>query len=238
MRDVESKLPRHVAVIMDGNGRWAKRKLLPRLMGHKKGAKVFKTISSHCKSLGIKYFTVYAFSTENWRRSQEEISGLMDILREYLKDFFVYKEDYIGYRTKFIGDKSIIEPDIVDLMEKIEKESEQYDDININIAINYGARQEILSAVKQILSDINLGIVDETQISLDDISNRLYTANQPDPDLLIRTGCEKRLSNFLLWQSAYTELFFTDVLWPDFSPDCFDMAIAEFKNRQRRFGGV
>lgn len=228
------ELPKHVAIIMDGNGRWAKKRFLPRIMGHKKGAKVFKTISKHCSQLGIKYFTVFAFSTENWSRSKAEIEGLMDILRDYLKDFFISRNDYVGFKTKFIGDKSVLAQDIVDLMNKIEKESENYDKVNVNIAVNYGSRQEILRAVKNILKD-GLEIKD---IDIDTISNYLYTTNQPDPDLIIRTSGEKRISNFLLWQSAYSEFVFTDVLWPDFTTDCFDAAIEEFKKRQRRYGGA
>lgn len=231
-------LPKHVAIIMDGNGRWAKKRFLPRIMGHKKGAQVFRTISKHCSNLGIKYFTAFAFSTENWSRSKEEIDGLMNILRDYLKDFFVSRDDYVGFRTKFIGDKSVLAKDIVDLMNKIEKESENYDKVNVNIAVNYGSRQEILNAVKKISQDSLDGNLNIKDIDLNTISDYLFTKNQPDPDLIIRTSGEKRISNFLLWQAAYSEFVFTDVLWPDFTTDCFDKAIDEFKKRQRRYGGV
>ncbi len=231
-------LPKHVAVIMDGNGRWAKKRFLPRIMGHKKGAQVFRTISKHCSNLGIKYFTVYAFSTENWKRSQDEINGLMNILRDYLKDFFVSRDDYIGFKTKFIGDRSVLDKDIIDLMNEIEKESAQYDKINVNIAINYGSRQEIFNALKNIVQDSIDGKLKNDELKMDLISSYLYTRNQPDPDLIIRTSGEKRISNFLLWQSAYSEFVFTDVLWPDFTPECFDDALAEFGERQRRYGGT
>lgn len=238
MKNQSIVLPKHVAIIMDGNGRWAKKRLMPRIMGHKKGAKVFRTISKHCSNLGIKYFTAYAFSTENWKRSQDEISGLMDILRDYLKDFFVSRDDYDGFRTKFIGDRSVLAPDIIDLMNEIEKESAQYDNINVNIAINYGSRQEILRAVKNIAQDSVENKIKTKDINIDLISDYLYTANQPDPDLIIRTSGEERISNFLLWQAAYSEFVFTDVLWPDFTPECFDKAVEEFSSRQRRYGGA
>ncbi len=231
-------LPEHVAIIMDGNGRWAKRRFLPRIMGHKKGAEVFKKISKHCSKLGIKYFTAYAFSTENWNRSKNEVNGLMNILRDYLKDFFISRSDYVGFKTKFIGDRSVLASDIVNLMDRIEEESSQYNKINVNIAVNYGSRQEILNAIQKISLDVKDGNLDPYSIDVNLVSNYLYTKGQPDPDLIIRTSGEERISNFLLWQAAYSEFVFTDVLWPDFTPNCFDKAIIEFGKRQRRYGGV
>ena len=231
-------IPKHVAIIMDGNGRWAKKRFMPRIAGHKKGAQVFRTISKHCSTLGIKYFTAYAFSTENWNRSKEEIDGLMNILRNYLKDFFVSRDDYIGFRTKFIGDKSILSQDIVELMNEIEEESKNYDKINVNIAVNYGSRQEIVMAVKSIGQQIKDNKININDVDIDLVSNYLYTKGQPDPDLIIRTSGEQRISNFLLWQSAYAEYVFTQVLWPDFTPKCFDEAIEIFQKRQRRYGGA
>lgn len=231
-------LPEHIAIIMDGNGRWAKKRFMPRIMGHKKGAKVFRQISKHCSNIGVKYFTAYAFSTENWNRPADEVNGLMNILREYLKDFFISREDYIGFRTKFIGDISFFQSDIVELMKEIEEESSQYNNINVNIAVNYGGRQEILGATKKIATDVEKGIITSADITLDTISDNLYTAGQPDPELIIRTSGEERISNFLLWQSAYAEYVFTDVLWPDFTSKDLDNAIEEFSKRKRRYGGV
>jgi undecaprenyl diphosphate synthase len=223
---------------MDGNGRWAKKRFMPRIVGHKKGARVFRQISKHCSSIGVKYFTAYAFSTENWNRPADEVSGLMNILRDYLRDFFISRQDYVGFKTKFIGDISLFDPDIIQLMKEIEEDSSQYDDINVNIAVNYGGRQEICSAVKKIAEDIEKGVISSNDINSDIISNNLYTANQPDPELIIRTSGEQRISNFLLWQSAYAEYVFTNILWPDFTPKDLDNAIDEFRKRQRRYGGI
>ena len=238
MKEEKIVIPKHICVIMDGNGRWAKKRFMPRIMGHKKGAEVFKKISKHCAESGVKYFTAYAFSTENWNRSKDEVDGIKNILRDYLKDFFVHPEDYTGYKIKFIGDKSAFEDDIVDMMNQIEKDSYSCKKLNVNIAVNYGSRQEILRAVKQILKEKEEGKIKIEDIDIYTISDHLYTKNQPDPDLVIRTSGEFRISNFLLWQSAYTEYIFTDVLWPDFTTDHFDKAIIEFGKRQRRYGGV
>ena len=230
-------IPKHVGIIMDGNGRWAKKRLLPPIMGHKKGAEVFKKISKHCAKSGIKYFTAYAFSTENWNRSKDEISGLMNLFKDYLEDFFISRNDYQGYKVKFIGDKNPLNQDIKDFMNKIELETDNCDGINVNIAINYGGRQEIVKAAKEIAMDVATGKIKADMINMDLLSSYLYTCGQPDTDLIIRTSGEKRLSNFLLWQSSYSEFVFTDVLWPDFNEDHFDEAINEYIKRQRRYGG-
>lgn len=229
-------IPTHIGIIMDGNGRWAKKRGMPRSLGHQKGAAVFKTISTYCRDCGVKYLTVYAFSTENWKRSVEEVSGIMDLFREYLKDVKNYTKENI--RVKFIGDRSVLDSDIIELMEETEKISENYDSMTLNIAINYGGIPEITNAFKHCLEEIELGNVKKEDITAQTIASFLYTKNQPDPDLIIRTGGEYRLSNFLTWQSAYSELYFCDVLWPDFEPKHIDAAIEEFSKRNRRFGSA
>ncbi len=223
-------IPNHIGIIMDGNGRWAKKRGMPRSMGHKKGADVFKGITRYCRDIGVKYLTVYAFSTENWKRSNEEVSGIMDLLREYLKDVKNYTKDNI--RVKFIGDRSALDSDIVALMEETEHDSVNFDAMTLNIALNYGGTPEIVNAVKSIVND---GVsVDNIDAAL--IKSYLYTKDDPDPDLIIRTGGEYRLSNFLTYQSAYSELYFTDVLWPDFKNEDIDKAVLAFSKRNRRFG--
>ncbi|MBQ9937213.1 MAG: di-trans,poly-cis-decaprenylcistransferase [Oscillospiraceae bacterium] len=223
-------IPNHIGIIMDGNGRWAKKRGMPRSMGHKKGADVFKSITRYCRDIGVKYLTVYAFSTENWKRSNEEVSGIMDLLREYLKDVKNYTKDNI--RVKFIGDRSALDSDIVALMEETENDSVNFDAMTLNIALNYGGIPEIVNAVKSI---VNYGVsVDNIDAAL--IKSYLYTKDEPDPDLIIRTGGEYRLSNFLTYQSAYSELYFTDVLWPDFKNEDIDKAVLAFSKRNRRFG--
>ncbi len=229
-------LPVHIGIIMDGNGRWAKKRGMPRSFGHQKGAAVFKTISRYCRDRGIKFLTVYAFSTENWKRSETEVSGIMDLFREYLKDVKNYTKENI--RVKFIGDRSVLDEDIIALMEETEKTSEHYDSMTLNIAINYGGLPEITNAFKLNAEKLLKGEIKIEDITAETISNSLYTSGQPDPDLIIRTGGEYRLSNFLTWQSAYSELYFTDVLWPDFSPKDIDKAIEEYSKRNRRYGNA
>ncbi|MEF9984220.1 MAG: isoprenyl transferase [Oscillospiraceae bacterium] len=232
----EIKIPNHIAIIMDGNGRWAKSKGMDRAFGHKKGAKVFGDIAKYCNKIGVKYLTVYAFSTENWKRPKEEVDSIMDLLRQYLNDLIsqTSKEGKI----KFIGDLSVLDEDLKELIQVAENKSAENDGFIVNIALNYGGRDEIIYAVKKIADDLM-----KNQISADDIDEKciskyLYTENQPDPDLIIRPGGEKRISNFLLWQGAYAELVFLDVLWPDFTSHTLDEAIEIFSERQRRFGGV
>ena len=225
-------LPAHIAIIMDGNGRWAKRRGLPRSAGHSAGASTFKTIARYCNRIGIRYLTVYAFSTENWKRSQEEIDGIMDLLRAYLKDSTNFKSENI--RLTFIGDFAPLAHDIVELIGQAEADARDATGLQVNIALNYGGRDEIVHAVRRLVGE---GMPVEA-ITEDAISSRLYTAGMPDPDLVIRPSGEYRLSNYLIWQTAYAEFWFTDVLWPDFSERDIDAALAAYRARDRRFGGA
>ena len=226
-------MPRHIAIIMDGNGRWAKKRGLPRTAGHGAGASTFKTIARHGNKIGLEFMTVYAFSTENWKRPPEEVGNIMGILRDYLRDAKNFKDENI--KVKFIGDLSRLEPDILELIKDAEEASADATGMHLNIALNYGGRDEIVNAVKKIIADEKISADDVTE---DLISNNLYTAGQPDPDFIIRPSGEYRLSNYLIWQSAYAEFWFSDILWPDFKPKHLDKAIADFRNRNRRFGGV
>ena len=228
----ERVLPEHIAIIMDGNGRWAKKRSLPRSAGHAAGAKTFKTIARYCNKIGLKYLTVYAFSTENWKRPPEEIDGIMNLLRDYLKDAENFKQENI--RVKFIGDPTPLADDIKQLMKKDEDGSADATGLKLNIAINYGGRDELVHAVRRIAEE---GLSPD-EITEDEISGRLYTACMPDPDFIIRPSGEYRLSNFLLWQSAYAEYWFSDILWPDFKPRHLEQAIDDYNRRNRRFGGV
>ena len=225
-------LPEHLAIIMDGNGRWAKKRSLPRTAGHAAGSKTFKTIARYCNKIGLKYLTVYAFSTENWKRPKSEVDNIMNILRDYLKDTDSFKEENI--KLEFIGDRTPLAEDIKELMLKAEEDSRNATGLHLNIALNYGGRDEIVHAVKRIVSE---GITPD-EISEDTISERLYTAGQPDPDFIIRPSGEYRLSNYLIRQAAYAEYWFSDILWPDFKPKDLDMALRDFSRRNRRFGGV
>ncbi len=225
-------LPRHIAIIMDGNGRWAKKRKMPRSAGHVAGAKTFKDIARYCNKIGLEYLTVYAFSTENWKRPQDEVDGIMNLLRDYLKDAENFKDENI--RVRFIGNLEPLADDIKALIEKNEKGSENATGLNLNIAINYGGRDEITNAVKKIVeSGISADDIDQSTIS-----DNLYTKGMPDPDFIIRPSGEYRLSNYLIWQSAYAEYWFSDVLWPDFTHKHLEAAIEEYNNRNRRFGGV
>lgn len=225
-------LPEHIAIIMDGNGRWAKKRSLPRSAGHAAGSKNFKDIARYCNKIGLKYLTVYAFSTENWKRPKEEVDNIMNILRDYLKDAKNFKDENI--KVKFIGDLEPLADDIKILIDDAEKESQNATGLHLNIALNYGGRDEIVHAVKKI---INEGIP-ENEINEQTVCDRLYTAGQPDPDFIIRPSGEYRLSNYLIWQSAYAEYWFSDILWPDFKPKHLETAIEEFNHRNRRYGGV
>lgn len=229
-------LPQHIAIIMDGNGRWAKKRAMPRSVGHSAGAKNFKTIARYCNSIGIRYLTVYAFSTENWSRPATEVEGLMNLLREYLRDVSNFKDENI--RLGFIGDRSGLPEDIQQLMLEAEKLSENATGLTLNLAINYGGRDEIIRAVQKTVMQVQSGALQPEEITEKTFSAFLDTANQPDPDLIIRPSGELRLSNFLTWQSAYAELWFSDVLWPDFKTRHLDAAIRNFAERNRRFGGV
>ncbi len=231
-KEVERQLPRHIAIIMDGNGRWAKKRSMPRSAGHVAGAKTFKDIARYCNKIGLEYLTVYAFSTENWKRPKDEVDSIMNLLRDYLKDAENFKSDNI--RVKFIGNLEPLADDIKELIKKDEDGSKDATGLKLNIAINYGGRDEITNAVKKIVAK---GIAPE-DITEQTISDNLYTADMPDPDFIIRPSGEYRLSNYLIWQSAYAEYWFSDVLWPDFKPKHLEKAIEEFNHRNRRFGGV
>ena len=232
-----TRLPKHVGVIMDGNGRWAKRRALPRSAGHSAGAESLKKIITEANNMGIKYITVYAFSTENWKRPKEEVDYLMDLLLGYLQNA---ERDLAGenVRIKVIGSRAELSEEIQKQIIKTEEFTSKNDGIIMNIALNYGAREEIVRAAKKLASDAVSGKVNAASITAEDFENALYTAGQPDVDLLIRTSGEQRLSNFMLWQVSYAEMWFTDKLWPDFTPADFRQAIHDFQNRGRRFGGI
>ncbi len=228
-------LPTHIAIIMDGNGRWAKKRGLPRSAGHKKGANTFRTIADYINELGIKYMTFYAFSTENWQRSATEVSAIMNLFREYLKEA-LERQDETDMRMVFIGDKSALDDDIVELMNEIERDSKDNKGAVVNLAINYGGRQEIVHSAKAIARKVKDGEISVDDIDEELINDNLYTSSQPYPDLIIRPSGEYRLSNFLIWQSAYSEFWFDDILWPDFSKRDLDRALLDYSKRQRRFG--
>ena len=233
-------MPRHIGIIMDGNGRWAKQRGLKRSEGHKEGARVFRSICEYARDIGIEYLTFYAFSTENWKRPPEEVSAIMDLFRDYLFEAQEREEENKakGMRVRYIGDRSVLPEDIHNLMNDLEERSDDKNKITINLAVNYGGRDEILHAVKAIAKKIEAGELKADDINLKDIDGNLYTAGQPDPDLIIRPSGEYRLSNFLIWQAAYSEFWFSDILWPDFTSDDLDKAIIDFAKRNRRFGGV
>lgn len=239
MGEKQSKLymPRHVGIIMDGNGRWAKKRGLPRQVGHTYGAKTFKDITRYISKQGVEILTLYAFSTENWKRPLEEINAIMKIFRQYLMDALTdFRYDDI--KVVFIGDRSAFDENMIQLINETEEVAKDRKGMLLNIAMNYGSRNEILCAVKSLCNDAKNGKINPDDITENDIQSRLYTANEPDPDLIIRTGGEHRLSNFLLYQSAYSEFYSTETLWPDFKAEDFDKAILEFNKRSRRFGGV
>ena len=231
------RLPKHIGVIMDGNGRWAKKRGLPRSAGHSAGADTLKKIVTECNKMGIRYITVYAFSTENWSRPKDEVDYLMNLLMDYLKnaETTLAGENVV---IKAIGSRAELSDELCRQIEKTEKFTSKNDGIVMNIALNYGAREELVKAVKEISEEVADGKFKSESVTPDIISQHLYTAGQPDPDLIIRTSGELRLSNFMLWQAAYSELWFTDKLWPDFGIDDLHRAIIDFQNRNRRFGGV
>lgn len=235
-----SVLPKHVGIIMDGNGRWAKQRNLSRYKGHIEGAKTFRKIGEFAADIGVKCLTFYAFSTENWKRPQEEVNAIMELFREYLReaDERSDENEEKGITLRFIGDKSGIPEDIVQLMNHIENISSDKSKVVLNIAINYGGRHEIVNAVRTIAEKVKNGEMEPSDIDEAAISAYLYTKGMPDPDLIIRPSGECRLSNFLTYQSAYSELWFSDVLWPDFTEEDFVRALREFEGRNRRFGGV
>lgn len=231
------KVPNHVAIILDGNGRWAKSKGMPRTYGHIKGCENLEKICSMAKELGVKYLTVYAFSTENWKRSREEVDGLMKLFRNYMKKCLKISAEN-KMRVRVIGDPRAFDEDLQQKIKELEEFSSQFDELHFQIALNYGSRDEIRRAVQDMARDVKKGALDPEEITEETISHYLDTKGLPDPDLLIRTSGEERLSNYLLWQLAYTEFYFTDVPWPDFDKAEFVRAIEKYNGRDRRFGGV
>lgn len=237
MKEKEIHVPKHVAIILDGNGRWAKKRLLPRKAGHAAGSRAVEQICEDAWNLGIEYLTVYAFSTENWKRPQDEVDALMKLLRQYLKDC-IKRSMKNNMCVRVIGDITPLDPDLKESIRELEEVSKSNTGLHFQVALNYGSRDEMLRAMKRMASDVASG-----RQSVDDISEQMFagyldTDGIPDPDLLIRTSGEERLSNFLLWQLAYTELYFTDVLWPDFNKRELQKAIDYYSHRERRFGGV
>ena len=231
------ELPSHIGIIMDGNGRWAKKRGLPRSAGHTAGAQTFRKIARYCSDIGVRHLTVYAFSTENWRRPETEVSAIMKLFKEYLEEAIRdFKDDSIV--LKFIGDRSAFSPELLALMEENEEESKDREGMVLNIAMNYGGRAELVRAMQSIARDAKDEKLAVEQIDEGMISDYLYTKGQPDPDLIIRPSGEHRTSNFLLWQSAYSEYVIMDVLWPDFKEEHLNQALIEYANRNRRFGGV
>ena len=228
-------VPKHIAIIMDGNGRWAKKRGLPRTAGHIKGAKNIDTIARAAKSMGVKYLTIYAFSTENWSRPDDEVSKLMDLLEEYLEKAHKNAEKN-KMRIRVIGDRSALEKRLIDKITMVEEETSMYDEVFLQVAFNYGSRDEIVRATKRIAGDVKDGSLNIDDITEEAFSSYLDTKDIPDPDLMIRTSGEERISNYLLWQLAYAEFIFTEVPWPDFSPKHLEEALKEYESRNRRFG--
>lgn len=233
----DGKVPQHVAIIMDGNGRWAKKRILPRIAGHKKGADALREIMEGCREAGVTHLTIYAFSSENWKRPAVEVKDLMELLRYYLgKEIATLHKNSI--RLRIIGNRSKLEPDIIKQIEDAEALTAKNTSFYFQVALSYGAREEITNALCQLAEKVKAGTLDASSICEDTVSSALYTAGLPDPDLLIRTGGDHRISNFLLWQSAYTEFYFTPTLWPDFSVADLKVALNEFSTRERRYGNT
>ena len=233
----KSRLPRHIAIIMDGNGRWAKKRGLPRTAGHKVGAETFRRIATYCRDLGIDYLTVYAFSTENWKRSQDEVNAIMSLLKQYLLES-IEKMERDNIRLRFLGDLSAISPELRELVKKTDEISARMSGFQANVCLNYGGRDEILRAIRGFMTACEQGKAEKEQLSEAFFSEFLDSRGLPDPDLIIRPSSEVRTSNFLLWQSAYSEYYFCDTLWPDFDERELDRAIAEYQRRDRRFGAA
>ena len=232
----QNRLPRHIAIILDGNGRWAKKRGLPRTAGHASGAENFRRIATYCKNIGIEYLTVYAFSTENWKRPPEEVKTIMRLLGRYLQEAIdTMERDHI--RMKIFGDVAGLTPELQAMVARTDEISQRYEGFQANICLNYGGRDEIVHAARRYAEDLAAGRT-AGELTEESFSGYLYSAGIPDPDLLIRPGGEQRISNFLLWQCAYSEFYFTDVLWPDFTTEELDKAIAVYQSRDRRYGGV
>ncbi|MGN0527178.1 MAG: isoprenyl transferase [Acutalibacteraceae bacterium] len=233
-------LPQHIGFIMDGNGRWATERGLERSEGHKAGAKTYRKIVEYCSEVGIKYLTFYAFSTENWNRPKKEVAGLMKLFKEYLMDGDrqLSENDIYQMRLNFIGERKGLPKDLLKLIDKAERETAKYSKITVNIALNYGGRAEITHAVKEIAQKVKNGELSLDDITEETVSNSIYTAGQPDPDIIVRPSGEYRISNFLTWQSAYSEFWYSNVLWPDFSEEDVNRLLFDYQKRNRRFGGV
>ena len=226
----KSRLPRHIAIIMDGNGRWAKKRGLPRTAGHKVGAETFRKIALYCKALGVEYLTIYAFSTENWKRPADEVSTLMSLLKKYMQEAIdTMERDQM--KLRFFGDLSALSPELQALAHKANEVADRVEGFQANLCINYGGRDEILHAARECAAA-------GEEMTEENLERHLYSAGIPDPELIIRPGGELRLSNFLLWQCAYSEFYFCDTLWPDFDSRALDQAIIAYQSRDRRFGGV
>lgn len=236
MEEKNRVIPQHIAIIMDGNGRWAQRQGKPRTAGHAAGCESFRTISNYCKAIGVKFLTVYAFSTENWKRAKTEVDAIMALMEQYLLEA-IRDMQKNRVRIRFFGDLSRLSPKLRALAEEAAAMSEEFD-IQANICLNYGGRDEIIRAAKRFAEECAAGKRRPEELTEELFSEGLYSAGVPDPDLVIRPGGELRVSNFLLWQSAYAEYYFTDVLWPDFGPEELEKAIDAYNGRQRRFGGV
>jgi len=232
-----ANLPEHIGIIMDGNGRWAKQRGLPRNLGHREGAKTLEKITRFAGDIGIKYITYYAFSTENWKRPTKEVESLMRLMIDYLDDYkrLLGGEDI---RIRIIGKREGLSEEILEKIKIVEENTKHNSKITMNIAVNYGGREDIVNAVKQIAQKVKNGEIDPENITEKDVNDNLYTSYMPDPDLIIRPSGELRLSNFLMWQSAYSEFWFSDINWPDFTRDDFLKAISDFQKRNRRYGGV
>ena len=233
-------LPQHIGFIMDGNGRWAKMRGLERSAGHKEGALTYRRNGEYCADVGIKYMTFYAFSTENWNRPKKEVHSLMKLFKEYLRegDGRLAENDIRQMKLRFIGEREGLPSDLLKLIERAEKETAKYNKITVNIALNYGGRAELKSAVKSIAQKVKDGELSVDDITEQTISDNIYTAGQPDPDIIVRPSGEYRLSNFLTWQSAYSEFWFSDILWPELTEEDVNEILYDFQNRNRRFGGV
>ena len=229
-------LPQHIGFIMDGNGRWAKKRGLPRTFGHTEGAKTFRKIVRYCKDIGIPYISFYAFSTENWKRPKDEVNAIMNLFREYIIDV----RNYLSENTRmiFLGDISELDEDLQKKIKDLEYDTKDYKEMTLMMAVNYGGRAEIANATRRIAQKVKDGELEISDINENTVNDFLYTHEAPDVDLIIRPSGELRLSNFLIWQSAYAEYYFTDVLWPDFTPKELDKALIDFSKRGRRFGGV
>ena len=233
---MSSHIPAHVAVVMDGNGRWAKARFLPRVEGHRRGMAALKRLTEAARKAGIRHLTVFAFSSENWKRPAEEVGAIMRLFGEYLIKGFDYKNRNI--RICFMGDRTALDPKLQKLMNELETDSASKTGLTVNIAVNYGGRPEIVRGAQSLAAKVAAGEMKPEDITEEALSAQMYTAGQKDPDFILRPSGEKRLSNFMLWQAAYSELVEMDVLWPDFTRDDLDAAIMEFNRRSRRFGGL